>query len=63
MWFNKSNSGFKLKFRVFLFSGLLRRRKVAADSDSVALGFKNWQLEASDRASFRRHLREVMGHN
>ena len=35
----------------------------AVDRDSTALGIGNWQLVASDRASFRRHLREVMDHN
>ena len=37
--------------------------KEAIDRDSVALGIRNWQLETSDRTSFRRRLREVMDHN
>ena len=35
----------------------------AVDRDSVALGIANWQTVASDRASFRRRLREAMDHN
>jgi hypothetical protein len=35
----------------------------AVDRDSIALGIGNWQTVASDRASFRRRLREVMDHN
>ena len=34
----------------------------AVDRDSIALGIGNWQMEASDRASFRRKLREAMDH-
>ena len=37
--------------------------KEAVDRDSIALGIGNWQAGASDRASFRRHLREAMDHN
>jgi hypothetical protein len=37
--------------------------KEAVDRDTVALGFRNWQLEASDRVSFMRCLREVKDHN
>ena len=37
--------------------------KVAVNRDSIALGIDNWQRAASDRGSFRRHLREVMDHN
>jgi hypothetical protein len=35
----------------------------ATDRDSVALGIRNWQTGASDRASFRRRLKEVIDHN
>ena len=35
----------------------------AVDKDSIAFGIVNWQMGASDRASFRRCLREVMDHN
>ena len=37
--------------------------KEAVDRDSIAFGMVNWQTEASDRVSFRRHLREAMDHN
>ena len=37
--------------------------KEAVDRDSIAFGFANWQAVASDRVSFRRHLREAMDHN
>jgi len=37
--------------------------KEAVDRDSIAFGIDNWQVGANDRASFRRHLREVMDHN
>ena len=37
--------------------------KETVDRDSVAFGIGNWQTVASDRASFRRRLREVMDHN
>jgi hypothetical protein len=37
--------------------------KEAVDRDNVALGIGNWQAVASDRASYRRQLREVMDHN
>ena len=33
------------------------------DRDSIAFGIANWRREASDRASFRRRLKEVMDHN
>jgi hypothetical protein len=34
----------------------------AVDRDSITLGIGNWQSVASDRASYRRQLREVMDH-
>jgi sorting nexin-29 len=37
--------------------------KEAVDRDSIALGIGNWQSVASDRASYRQKLREVMDHN
>jgi len=37
--------------------------KEAVDRDGIALGIGNWQTVASDRASYRRQLREVMDHN
>jgi len=37
--------------------------KEAVDRDSIALSIYNWERAASDRGSFRRHLREVMDHN
>jgi hypothetical protein len=37
--------------------------KEAVDKDSIAFGIGNWQAVASDRASYRRQLREVMDHN
>ena len=37
--------------------------KEAVDRDSIAFGIGNWQAVASDRTSFRRHLREAMDHN
>ena len=36
--------------------------KEAVDRDGNALGIGNWQTVASDRASFRRQLREAMDH-
>ena len=32
-------------------------------SDRIAFDIDNWQRVASDRASFRRHLTEIMDHN
>jgi len=37
--------------------------KEAVDKDSIALGIGNWQTVASDRARFKRRLREIMDHD
>jgi hypothetical protein len=36
--------------------------KEAVDRNSIAFGIGNWQAVASDRASFRGHLREAVDH-
>ena len=37
--------------------------KEAVNRDGIAFGIGNWQRVASDRAVFRRQLREAMDHN